>query len=350
MSEKTEKPTPQKLREARKKGQVAKSRMLSGAAVTVAGVLAFIATAPLGWARLRRLCETLFLAQDTRVESAALDALGVLAWLSLPALLAAFAGAFVVSAAQAGLQSQPALLMPKLERISLAAGLKRLFSMRQVTDTLKNLAISAVVALLVWFAVEDAARDVFRAVWLEGTGSLMTTLALLPPLLVRLCAVMAVLALGDYALARHRHVKDLMMSREDIKQEFKNSEGDPHAKSKRKQLHRALASQGPARGVHKATAVVVNPTHIAVALRYAPDECEAPYIVATGRDEDALAIRREAKRQRIPVLRDIPLARSLIHYDVGEEVPEELYRAAAAILKTALELQERDTRPGGRTP
>ncbi len=350
MSEKTEKPTPQKLREARKKGQVAKSRMLSGAAVTVAGVLAFIATAPLGWARLRRLCETLFLAQDTRVESAALDALGVLAWLSLPALLAAFAGAFVVSAAQAGLQSQPALLMPKLERISLAAGLKRLFSMRQVTDTLKNLAISAVVALLVWFAVEDAARDVFRAVWLEGTGSLMTTLALLPPLLVRLCAVMAVLALGDYALARHRHVKDLMMSREDIKQEFKNSEGDPHAKSKRKQLHRALASQGPARGVHKATAVVVNPTHIAVALRYAPDECEAPYIVATGRDEDALLIRREAKRQRIPVLRDIPLARSLIHYDVGEEIPEELYRAAAAILKTALELQERDSRPGGRTP
>lgn len=349
MSEKTEKPTPQKLREARRKGQVAKSRMLSGAAVTVAGVFAFLASAPMGWARLQRFCTTLFVEQAMTVEAAAVEGLVVLGWLGAPALLAAMAAAFVSNAAQAGLQAQPALLLPKLERVSLAAGVKRLFSMRQVMDTLKNLAIAAVVALLVWFAVEGAARDVFRAVWLDGPGSLMATVAQLPPLLVRLSLVMGVMALGDYALARHRHVKDLMMSREDLKQEHKNSEGDPHAKSKRKSLHRALANAGPARGVHKATAVVVNPTHIAVALRYAPEECEAPYIVATGRDEDALAIRREAKRQQIPVLRDVPLARSLIHYDVGEEIPEELYRAAAAILKTALELQERDPRPGGRT-
>jgi type III secretion protein U len=89
--------------------------------------------------------------------------------------------------------------------------------------------------------------------------------------------------------------------------------------------------------VQKATAVVVNPTHIAVALRYAEGESDAPYIVAKGREEDALKIRKEAESLEIPVVRDTPLARALVHYDVGEEVPEELYQAAAAVLKVALE-------------
>ena len=99
-----------------------------------------------------------------------------------------------------------------------------------------------------------------------------------------------------------------------------------------------------------ATAVVVNPTHIAVAIRYAEDECEAPYIVARGREEDALKIRREAESLGIPIVRDIPLARTLVHYDVGEEVPEELYQAAAAILKVALEVGETKKHNQGEKP
>jgi type III secretion protein U len=92
---------------------------------------------------------------------------------------------------------------------------------------------------------------------------------------------------------------------------------------------------------------VVNPTHIAVALRYEESECEAPYIVAKGREEDALKLRKQAEELKIPIVRDIPLARSLVHYDVGEEVPEELYKAAAAVLKVALESKDR---PAGETP
>ena len=139
------------------------------------------------------------------------------------------------------------------------------------------------------------------------------------------------------------------MTREEVKQEHKKSEGDPHHKAKRKALHRQLATGGPARGVQKATAVVVNPTHIAVALRYDQAECEAPYLVAKGREEDAFEIRREAKALGIPVVKDIPLARSLIHYDVGEEIPEELYRAAAAVLKVALEYADADAHPRSQT-
>ncbi len=341
--EKTEQPTAHKLREARKNGQVARSRMLSGGAATVGGLAAFATFAPVAWARLQAWTGTLFLRQDVSVEAAAVEGLWALAWLAVPALLGAFGAAFVASAGQAGLQAYPNLLIPKLERVDPFAGFKRLFSGRQVVDTLKNLAIVAVVALLVWRGVEDAARETFKAVWLEGPLALYVVVGQLRPLLWQLAAVVGLLALGDYALARRRHNKDQMMSREEVKQEYKNSEGDPHNKARRKQLHRALANSGPARGVHKATAVVVNPTHIAVALRYEPEECEAPYIVASGRDEDAFAIRREARRQGVPVLKDVPLARTLIHYDVGEEVPEELYRAAAAILKAAMDIRSGDT-------
>jgi type III secretion protein U len=96
--------------------------------------------------------------------------------------------------------------------------------------------------------------------------------------------------------------------------------------------------------------VVVNPTHIAVALRYASDECEAPYLVAKAREQEALDLRREAVRLGIPVVRDIPLARSLIHYDVGEEIPAELYEAAAAVLRVAMGDEATDGRPRRQTP
>jgi type III secretion protein U len=131
-----------------------------------------------------------------------------------------------------------------------------------------------------------------------------------------------------------------MMSRDDVKQEHKSSDGDPHQKAERKALQRKLVLGGPARGVAKATAVVVNPTHVAVALRYAPEECEAPYVVARGCEDEALQIRSGARALGIPLLKNVPLARTLVHLDVGEAIPEELYQAVAGILKAALEMAQ----------
>lgn len=349
MSEKTEQPTPQKLRQARENGQLARSRLLSSAVVTFAGLAGLFAIAPTASARLQAWTSSLFMAQQFDVTAVALEGLAVAGLFLGPPLLAALVGAVVASAAQAGFQVHMGLLTPKLERINPAEGFKRLFSARPWVDTGKNLLIAALISWLLWADVQDAAGDGLRVIYQEGGLGLLVVLELLRPVLLKLCAILVVLGGADYLLERHRHTKDLMMTREEVKQEYKNSEGDPHNKSKRKALHKALANSGPARGVHKATAVVVNPTHIAVALRYAPEECEAPYIVASGRDEDAFAIRREAKRQGVPVVKDIPLARSLIHYDVGEEIPEELYRAAAAVLKEAMEERETDTRPRSRT-
>lgn len=138
------------------------------------------------------------------------------------------------------------------------------------------------------------------------------------------------------------------MSHDEVRQEHKSAEGDPHAKAHRKAQQRRLSAGGPTRGVGRATAVVVNPTHIAIAIRYDSHECEAPYIVAKGREEDAVKIRQEAKALGLPIVKDIPMARALIHYDVGDEVPEELYQAAAAVLTVAQKEADRRYTYGAR--
>ena len=126
-----------------------------------------------------------------------------------------------------------------------------------------------------------------------------------------------------------------MMTKEEVRREHKSQEGDPHHKAKRQALHRALGSGGAARGVATASCVVVNPTHIAVALRYDERECDSPYIVAAARDQAALQIRAEARRLSIPVVKNVPLARALVLQDVGTAVSEELFEATAAVLAIA---------------
>jgi type III secretion protein U len=203
---------------------------------------------------------------------------------------------------------------------------------------------------LMWRAVQQAGPLLFKAISHDAVSAFRVLLALLWPALLKTSAILLVFGLGDYALARWQHTKDLMMTFEEVKQEHKNSEGDPHTKGQRKHLMKQLAQGGPARGVQTATTIVVNPTHIAVALRYDESECEAPYIVAKGREEVALSLRQTAKDLGIPVVRDVPLARALIHYDVGEAIPPELYQAAAAVLRVAFDSVQRENRGSEPTP
>jgi type III secretion protein U len=351
MSEKTHQPTAHKLREARKKGQVPRSRLFTSASVTLGGLSFALAFARGSAARVHSLAVSLLGLSVTNPEEALWESLRVLALCTAPALTGALLGAVAASVATAGLMVNADAVSPQLERLDPIEGFKKLFSVRQLIDVLKGLLVAAVVGGLLWSAARDAAPWALRSVSHDGARALLALLELLQPAVLKTSVVLLALGVADWALARRRHVKDLMMSHEEVKQEHKNSEGDPHHKAQRKAEHKKLASGGPARGVQKATAVVVNPTHIAVALRYDEAECDAPYIVAKAREEDALKLRNHATSQGIPVIRDIPLARSLIHYDVGEEVPEELYQAVAAVLKVALESSEaRDATTQGETP
>jgi type III secretion protein U len=338
VSDKTEKPTAKRLREARRKGQIPRSRLLSSSAVTLGGVWGFTAFAPEGFARLRQW--TAHLMTGGAAAGAWEEGLWLALRLSLPALGGALLASLAVSWAVTGLGLNLEHVFPKAERISPLAGVKRLFSVRSLLEGLKALLVAAVLAALVWDGMEETVSEAFRAVAGGGAEALVHLVRALEPLLLRLSVCLLLLGGADYALARFHHFKDLRMSREEVKREYRESEGDPRHKAQRKALHRQMAQGGPARGVRRASAVVINPTHLAVALRYDLQECEAPYLVAKAQEEEALALRREAQRWGIPVVRDVPLARSLISYDVGEPIPEELYQAAAAVLRVAMEEQE----------
>ncbi len=340
MSEKTEQPSAKKLRDSRKQGQFPRSQLLSSAAATAGGLFGFLAFAETSAARLKAWTTQLFTDPSHAPVAAIYEGLGILAIAVAPALVGAFLGALLVAVGSAGLQFNPDQVAPRLERVDPMSGFKKLFSHNQAIEVGKGLLIAAIMAWLVWSAVEAGAGTALRAVTVDGVSAFSALLTVLVPTLKRGLIVLLLLGLGDYALARRRHVRDLMMTKQETKQEHKQSEGDPHQKAKRKAIGRQLAAGGAARGVQKATAVVVNPTHIAVALRYDEAECDAPYIVAKGQEADALKLKQEAKDLGIPVVRDISLARSLVQFDVGEEVPEELYQAAAALLKVALERKE----------
>jgi type III secretion protein U len=336
VSEKTEPPSAKRLREARREGRIPRSRLLSSSGVTLGALLGLTSVVPLGFGQLKAWTVQLLLRQDAPgAWRAAVEWL--VRWAG-PPLLGAWLASLAVSAAMVGgLDLNAEHVLPKFERIDPVAGLKKLFSVRPFIELAKALLVAGVLTWMVWEAVVDVGPDLLRAVWLPGSTGLELGLEQLSALSLRLVGVLGVLGLGDYALARRRHIKDLMMTREEVKREYKESEGDPHHKGQRRAAHRQLAAGGTARGVTKASVVVVNPTHIAVALRYDQQECEAPYLVGKGRDADALCLRREAERLGIPVVRDVPLARGLVQYDVGEEIPEELYQAAAAVLRVARE-------------
>ena len=337
MSEKTEKPTPRRLEEARKKGQFGRSRLLSASFVFLGGLLGLLFSLESTASQLLQWAKWLLVGENVTPSGALHDGVSILMKATLPVLLGAFLGGVVSSVATTGFTFNPQLLAFDLKRVSMASGMKRLFSLQPWTELGKSFLVAIVLTFLVWKAVRQSSFDVFQAVSLPAEGALAEVYRPFWDVLFVCAVLLVLLGVGDLWLARRRHIKELMMSREEVKREFKSTEGDPEIKAQRRERHRQLALAGVARGVKAASAVVVNPTHVAVALRYIPEESDAPYIVAKGQEGDALALRRQAESLKIPVVRDIALARSLIHYDVGEEVPEELYQAAAAVLKVAFD-------------
>jgi type III secretion protein U len=342
MSDKTEQPTEKKKREAQKQGQVARSRHFSASASGWVALLAASSTLVgsarevVGYTRSALLNAVELSLQPAQALAQALHML--VRW-GMPALVAAMLAGTVATALQVGIQFNLEGVQPKLERLDLSQGFKKLFSARNLIEVARSLIAFVMVAAIVWSALRESAPALARLASLEALSAMSVALGLVKHVAVK--AAFTLFALGglDLLYQRYQHQQSLMMTKEEVKQEHKNSEGDPHQKAKRKKLAKELLSAAGARGVKGATTVVVNPTHIAVALRYDTKLAEAPLIAARGRDEEAFAIRREAKRHGVPIVKDIPLARALINLQVGDEVPEELYQAVAGVLKVVIENQ-----------
>jgi flagellar biosynthesis protein FlhB len=338
----TEEPTPRRLREARRRGEVARSADL-GAAAALAGGLAALAVVGPDLLRdvARELRSRLALAAGGAADpAAAVAAAGALLLrLALPVGGAAAAAAAAAGAWQAGFAVVPAALRPRPGRLDPGAGLRRLCApasaARAGLGVLKAATLAGVCAAW-WSGAAASVGELPRA---SGSAALAAAGPLLTPLALRLALAVAALGAADLVVERARWRKALRMTRDEVRRERREDEGDPAPRAERRRRHRALLEAAP---LARATVVVVNPTHVAVALRHDRAGGGAPRVLAKGAGAAAARIRSAARRAGVPVVRDPPLARALHRLaEIGDEIPEELYEAAAVVLAELYRDQER---------
>lgn len=332
---KTEKATPQKREKARKEGTVARSQEVGVALSFVAAALILRAVGPGAIDTLRR--ETVFLLQLAPTElpahqvatSATRMGVAVLAPVCVVAMLAGL----VAGISQVGLKITPKAAKPKLSRLSPKQGLKKLAPAKMAWEAVRTALKLGLLIGLVWVPLVGWPELVLRNPNLDA--GLAATADQAGLLIVRATLLAAVIAVADYAFNRQRTEKELRMSKQDIKREHKDSEGDPLVKALRRRRAQELSRNRMLGEISTADVVVTNPTRLAVALRYRPDE-GAPRVVAKGANLVAARIRRIAYRHGVTVHEDKPLARALYRRcHLGQYVPAALYEAVAAVLAVA---------------
>lgn len=333
--EKTELPTPKKERDARQKGQVARSQEVV-ITTTLFGLIAYV------WFTWDTILERMSVAFEvpayrdgnfTMVAYAQLQGLfDLLVVVLLPMLALVIFLGVASNVGQFGFLVAGDSVMPKLEKISPMAGFKRIFSMKHLVETLKNIVKIVFLSILLTIALKDNIGSLLQAVHC-GLGCVNALASMMLGDIFRYSALaFLVIAGADYAFQRRTHTKSLMMTKEEVKREYKESEGDPHIKGKRKQIAHELA-MGDGGIVKKSSAVIVNPTHYAVALLYDRERVPLPVVTAKGTDMQAAWIRGEAEAAGVPIFRSPALARHLfVDADVNEPVPVEFFEALAEIL------------------
>jgi len=346
--DKTEKPTPKKLQDARKKGDIAKSRDVSSTAGLLAALLLALVVLPLLGERISALVNAGF-AVIHEPFSQALPRLAHQAWMTL--LMAV--GLVAVPLALLGvlvefIQTGPVLttekFKPKGENLSPTKGFKRIFSMNNAVELLKSILKTVVVGCIAWLAFksilpylpllpEGQANQVGDALW-QASWTLLTWVV----------GAFVLIAAADMAWQRYSFTKKMRMSLRDIRKEAKEAEGDPHIRGQRKQLQQEWAQQGADHAASEAHVLVVNPSHVAIALHFEfPKNAEqlmAPTVAAKAVNDAALSMRHAAQKAGVPVLRNVELARQLLaDVQVGEVVPNALYGIVASVIVWAQEVR-----------
>ena len=352
--EPTEQPTTRRLLQARQRGQVAHSRELSSAIalLVVIAVVSWGASAAL--ARLLSLFRSTFGASlKAPLQSAAVAHAVDVAWaVALLPLLAALGVTVLVGALQTGGLWAWHAVAPDASRLSPITGLGRVFGPRTLAEVGKGLLKLALVGALAFAGLGAPLRQLPALVG-APPGTVLVALGVWARALgLRVAFALLALALLDAVLALRRHRRTLMMTRDEVKREHRETEGDPQHKAERQRLHRQLGEQRMVDDVRKAAFVVVNPEHIAVAVRYDRDADAAPVVVAKGERLLAEQIKQAAREAGVPIYRDVGLARALNGLAEGEEIPEVLYQAVAEVLRALQEAQPQATAAprDGQTP
>ncbi len=349
--EKTEQPTPKRLREARKKGQVFKSKDFEAVAVFIGVFVGIALTHNYIYSEFSKLMEEVFRAVgNPNLDSGEMFRLGKLAFFALiktsgPVIGIAMLMAGAVGYLQVGSVFSMEPLKPQMKKLNAIENLKNMFKPKMLIELVKNIFKLAVIFMIAYSVLKGMLEPFLMTVTapIEGTSTLGGMI--LVKFFVRFLIVFLLVACLDIVLQRKEYIKNLKMTKEEVKREYKEDEGDPMIKGARRQLHMEMAmGGGTPQKVKNADAVVTNPTHIAVAIQYDKKNMVAPQIVAKGQRLYAEYIKDLAKEYNIPIIRNVPLAWSLLELEIEDEIPEQLYVAVAEILTFVYKLkEERDT-------
>jgi type III secretion protein U len=342
-SEKTEYPTSKKLREAREEGQVAHSKDLTQTVLILAIFGYLLTAAP---EIFRRMGEMMLL-PATVLKMNFEDAVNVVVTqlfrdsiaLMMPFLLIVIGLGLFIEMLQTGMLFSIKSLMPSAKKLNVVENVKNVFSIKNLMEFVKSVLKIAMLSAIVYTLLRSELPTMLTLPEAGLVGVGVALAMMLKTMIVRVSVGYAIIAAADFAWQRHQHVKGLMMSKEEIKQEYKEAEGDPHIKHQRKHIHQELLQEGAVQKTRKATVVVTNPTHLAIALQYEKDKTPLPLVLAKGEGNTAERMVQAAREEGIPVLQNIPLARALMETAQPDQyIPSELVEAVAEVLKLVQEL------------
>lgn len=345
--EKTEEATPKRKEEAKKKGQVAKSSEISSAFVILA---AFYTLKLLGvsiYTELASYMTAIFSSLTTAdltinaVQLLFFNVGLVIVKTVLPILLAIMVISLVINFMQVGVMFSTEVLMPDFNKINPLSGFQRLFSKRSLVELAKALFKVGIIGYFIYRFAISQTNDIPKLISMELIDSLKFVGSLVIDLAFQIITVMMILAVFDYMYQWWEHNQSLKMSKEEVKEEMKQTEGNPQIKSKIREKQRAMAMRRMMQEIPKADVVVTNPTHLAIALKY-EKSMAAPVVLAKGQDFLAERIKQVARENKVVVVENKPLARALYPVvEIGDIIPTELYQAVAEVLAYVYRLKKR---------
>lgn len=346
--EKTEKASPKKLRDARKKGQVVKSSDVNNFMLMI---VSFAVISVFGSILVNDIKDImkyfLFNSYDTSLINSTSNSL-YLSVLSLCLKLAIFIFVplvlvgIVANIMQTGFLFTQESLKPQFNKINPITGFKNIFSRQRLLTSLKNIILLGVLSFISYSFILDKQSDLLSLPYMSYSDILATIGQILSQLVIRILAVVAVIAAMDYAIQYIEFMRNLKMTKQEVKEEYKQMEGDPFVKGKRRQKQREIAMSRMASAVAESTVVVTNPTHFAVALKYVHETDLIPKVMAKGVDFKAQKIKELAKENDVPIIENKPLARALYRdVEVEQEIPLELYKAVAEVLAIVYNLEKK---------
>ena len=348
MSDKTEEPTPKKKKDARKQGNIAKSAEVNKAMTFIAILVVIYMMSGSIISELQGFIVNILSGDfsmtmnDNTIKILMFKVMMSFMKIVLPISLIIMVFGILGSLIQTGLFFSMESLKPKFSKLNPLTGLKNMFSMKAIVNLIKSMVVICIMIYLGYSFMSKNFEGIIKSGDIYLPYLFNIVLDLIKSILTSITLAVAVVATLDYGYEKFSHKKGLKMTKQEVKEEYKQMEGDPHIKGKIKQKQRQMANQRMMQAVPSSTVILTNPTHISIAIRYEQGKDTTPIVVAKGVDEVAFRIREIAKSHDIPIIENVPLARLIYkEVDIDQEIPEEMYKAVAEVLVAVYKIKNK---------